>query len=207
MTDIELFSLQRVAVAAVPYPRTHDGDSETEGWTMTEIVSRARLFLGSYVLLFVLLAIRFQTGWLEVACGVIAATGLANMLWIVLHVSKRTQEEPIRVVEVADAGPDVAGYMATYLLPFLTVAEPTGRDIAAYAIFLLVTGLVYVRSEMTQVNPTLYILGRRVVAVTTDHGWSGHVVARSSVRSGDVIQVVPLNPAVRVQVSRKSTAQ
>ena len=36
---------------------------------MTEIVRRARLFLGSYVLLFVLLAIRFQTPWLEIVCG------------------------------------------------------------------------------------------------------------------------------------------
>lgn len=173
---------------------------------MTEIVRRARLFLGSYVLLFVLLAIRFQTTWLEIACGALAAIGLVDMLWIVFYISNRTEQDPIRIREVTDAGPAVAGYMATYLLPFLTVAEPTGRDIAAYAIFLVVTGLVYVRSEMTQVNPTLYILGRRVVALTTDHGWSGHVVARSSVRPGDIIQTVPLNAEVRVQVSRKFTA-
>jgi hypothetical protein len=47
---------------------------------MTEAMRRARLFLGSYVLLFVLLAIRFQTAWLEIACGVIAAVGFVDML-------------------------------------------------------------------------------------------------------------------------------
>jgi hypothetical protein len=174
---------------------------------MTESVRRARLFLGSYVLLFVLLAVRFQTAWLEIACGVIAAIGLLDMIWIVFWVSKRIGEDPIRLAQVTDAGPEVAGYMATYLLPFLTVAEPTTRDVVAYVIFLLVTGLVYVRSEMTQVNPTLYILGRRVLAVTTDGGWSGHVVVRSSVREGDVILAVPLNPVVRVEVSRKTATE
>jgi hypothetical protein len=38
---------------------------------MTEIARRARLFLGSYTLLFFLLALRFHTSWLESACGVL----------------------------------------------------------------------------------------------------------------------------------------
>lgn len=171
---------------------------------MTEAVRRARFFIGSYVLLFVLLAIRFQTTWLEVVCGVIAAYGLLDMIWIVFGVTRRTASEPLRLAGITDAGPEVSGYVATYLLPFLTVAEPTTRDVVAYAIFLLVIGLIYVRSEMTQINPTLYILGRRVVAVHTTHGWSGYVVVRSSVRPGDVIQAVPLNPDVRVQVNPKT---
>lgn len=173
---------------------------------MTQIVRRARLFLGSYVLLFVLLSLRFHTLWLENTCGVLAAWGLFDMIWIVFGVSKRTASEPIRLADVTDAGPEVAGYLATYLLPFLTVAEPNTRDVIAYALFLLVTGLVYVRSEMTQTNPTLYLLGRRVVRVTSDGGWSGHVVVKSSARPGDVIRVIPLNPEVRVEVSQNRAA-
>ena len=171
---------------------------------MTEGLRRARLFLGSYVLLFVLLAVRFQTVWLEIACGVLAGVGSSTWCGSCSGFSKRTSEDPIRVAQVIDAGPDVAGYMATYLLPFLTVSEPTIRDVVAYAIFLSVTGLVYVRLEMTQVNPTLYLLLRRVVGVTTDGGWSGHVIARSTVRAGDDILTVPLNSAVRAEVSRKT---
>lgn len=174
---------------------------------MTEIARRSRLFLGSYVLLFVLLAIRFQTRWLVIACIVLAALGLIDMLRIVFWVTRRkTEAEPIRVAQVTDAGSDVAGYLATYLLPFLTVAEPTTRDVIAYAIFLLVTGLVYVRSEMTQINPTLYILGKRVVAITTDKGWSGHLVATSPPHVGDVVLAAPLNRAVRVETAGPKAA-
>lgn len=81
---------------------------------------------------------------LEAVCGGIAALGFLDMAWIVFGVSRRTGADPLRLATVDDAGPEVAGYVATYLLPFLTVAEPDGRDIAAYAIFLAVTGLIYV---------------------------------------------------------------
>jgi hypothetical protein len=173
---------------------------------MTESLRRSRLFFGSYALLFLLLAIRFETLWLEVVCGGLAAAGFLDMLWIVFGVARRTSADPIRLAKVQDAGPEVAGYLATYLLPFLTVAQPTVRDIAAYTIFLMVTGLVYVRSEMTQVNPTLYILGRRVVRVTTDQGWSGHLVVRNRVQPGDALRVVALNPAVRIESDRRVRA-
>jgi hypothetical protein len=36
-----------------------------------------------------------------------------------------------------------AGYLASYLLPFLTVAEPSWRDLVAYGLFLAVTATVY----------------------------------------------------------------
>ena len=169
---------------------------------MSEHYRRARLFLGSYALLFVLLALRFTTPWLRYTCAALAVAGFVDMTWVVFRVSARTQAEPLRIAAVEDAGPEVAGYLATYLLPFLTVPEPSGRDLAAYIIFLLVTGLIYVRSEMTQINPTLYILGRRVVHIVSDGHWDGHVIVRSSVEPGTVLRTVPLNPAVRVEVKQ-----
>jgi len=104
---------------------------------------------------------------------------------------------------VSDAGSEVAGYLATYLLPFLTVAEPNTRDVIAYILFLLVTGLIYVRSEMTQINPTLYLLSRRVVRVTTTAGWSGYVITRTHPEPNQPIKTVTLNAEVRVEAPRK----
>lgn len=195
-------------VSPPPYARRGEAlpAAQRELVAMTEVVRRARLFLGSYVLLFVLLALRFHSLPLELTCGALAALGLGDMLWIVFGVSKRTAAEPVRVERVVDTGPEVAGYLATYLLPFLTVAEPTGRDVAAYGIFLVVTGIVYIRSEMAQINPTLYLLGCRVVRVGTDKGWNGHVVARSQVHPGQIIRVVPLNAQVRVEVKSRAEA-
>jgi len=170
---------------------------------MTEIVQRGRLYVGSYVGLFALLAIRFDTTWVRLVCVGLAALGAAFMLWIVFVVARRAGAEPIRVVEVEDAGSEISGYLATYLLPFLTVASPNVRDVVAYAIFLGIGGLIYVRSEMTQVNPTLYLLGRRVAKVSTKEGWRGYVIVKTHPETDEVIRVVSLNSAVRVEVRRR----
>lgn len=172
--------------------------------TVAETLRRSRLFIGSYAVLFLLLALRFRAPWLEAACAALALVGVADMVWIVYGITARTGAEPVTVAEVHDAGPEVAGYLATYLLPFLTVSEPSGRDITAYAIFLLVTGLIYVRSEMTQINPTLYLLRCRVISIRTSGGWSGHLVARDPVEPGMTVRTVPLNGAVRVEVRQEA---
>lgn len=170
---------------------------------MTEIFQRGRLFVGSYVGLFALLAIRFDTLWLQLTCIGLGVLGTIFMLWIVFVVARKSGAEPVRVTTVQDAGAEVSGYLATYLLPFLTVANPSVRDVIAYGIFLFIAGLIYIRSEMTQVNPTLYLLGRRVVKVATDGGWRGYVVVRSFPEPDDVVRVVSLNESVRVEVKRQ----
>jgi hypothetical protein len=60
-----------------------------------------------------------------------------------------------------DAGAEVSGYLAAYLVPFLVVVEPAPGDLVAYAIFLVVAGLIYVRSGLMQINPTVYLMNRR----------------------------------------------
>lgn len=65
-----------------------------------------------------------------------------------------------------DAGTDVSGYLAAYLLPFLTVAHPSTTDLVAYAIFVAVAGLVYVRTGLMQINPTVYLMSRKVLRAT-----------------------------------------
>ncbi len=79
---------------------------------MTEIVQRGRLYVGSYVGLFALPAIRFDTAWVRLACVALAVVGSGFMLWIVLVVARRSgAAAPIRVNDVVDAGAEVSGYL------------------------------------------------------------------------------------------------
>ncbi len=61
----------------------------------------------------------------------------------------------VEISEVKDEGGLASGFLASYLLPFLTIPEPSVPDIIAYGLFLLVAATIYVRSEMAQVNPTM----------------------------------------------------
>jgi len=148
------------------------------------MLGRPLLFLSSYAPLFALLAIRFEQRWLWISCTVIAVLGVVS-LWLLLRLDARSSPGPHTLASVKDAGGEAASYLATYLLPFLTVATPTVRDVLAYAGFLLVAATISLRSPVVQVNPLLYVLGYRVLSVTDDHGLQAYMVTRRRPPAGD----------------------
>jgi hypothetical protein len=103
---------------------------------------------------------------------------------------------------VGDHGSQVAGYLATYLLPLLVVPTPSLDDLVAYSLFLIVAGLVYVRSEMVEINPTLYVLGFRVLRVVSVEGFVGYAIVRSGLRAGDTLHAIHVDAGVLVEVPR-----
>jgi hypothetical protein len=134
------------------------------GSRMKDLDAKAWLwFLSSYAPLWVMLGLRFSSSGLRyglVALGIACFALVARLL--TRRAGERVSDTDITVT--GDAGSEVSGYLAAYLLPFLTVDRPDAYDLAAYAIFLWVAGLVYIRSGLMQINPTVYLLhGRRVL--------------------------------------------
>jgi hypothetical protein len=155
---------------------------------VADLLVEVSLFLCSYAPLFAILAIRFRTTWLEILCGSLAAIGFAAGVAVVVRYRGLAGQE-WRAARVEDRGYEVAGYLASYLLPFVTVTEPGVRDLVGYGIFLIIAGVVYIRSGMLQVNPTLYLLGWRVMEVTVGERWVGYALGRRSLRPGEPIHV------------------
>jgi len=123
-----------------------------------------QLFFGSYAPLFILLGLRFEGTALRIACfaiGVLCALDLGFIMWQV----GRSAPKKYRIERIEDRGSDVAGYLVTYLLPFLIVAQPSVWDLTAYALFIAIVGVIYVRSGLIYVNPLLYVVGYRLSSV------------------------------------------
>ena len=78
-----------------------------------------------------LLAIRFGPWWLVAGCAALAAVGFLGGV-AVLRRFRRVSRTGWPLTAVEDRGTEVAGYLASYLLPFLTVSEPSPRDLVAY---------------------------------------------------------------------------
>jgi hypothetical protein len=141
------------------------------------VLGKPLLFLSSYAPLFALLAIRFEPPWLWIFCVVLALLGVIS-LWLLLRLDARSSLGPHVLTRARDVGGEAALYLATYLLPFLTVATPTARDVLAYAGFLLVAAMINLRSAVAQVNPLLYLLGYRVLSVNDDRGLRTYMITR-----------------------------
>jgi uncharacterized membrane protein YqaE (UPF0057 family) len=161
---------------------------ERAGAGGSDLLVEVLLFLCSYAPLFLILAIRFRDPWLEAACGVLFLVGLGGGLAVVLRY-RAVSGQSWKATRVEDRGYEVAGYLASYLLPFVTVPQPGWRDLVGYAIFLAVAAAVYIRSGMLQVNPTLYLLGWRVFAVNLGPHWTGYALSRSGIAGGQTVEV------------------
>lgn len=109
-----------------------------------------------------MLGLRFDP--CELRVGLIAL-GLVCGAYVGFVITRGADERPsnITLTITGDAGADVSGYLAAYLLPFLTVADPSTTDLIAYVIFIAVAGLIYVRSGLMQINPTVYLMNRKVL--------------------------------------------
>jgi hypothetical protein len=156
------------------------------------VLVRARLLLSSYAALNLILFARLESSPLKVFCLALALIGLGDGL----RLSWLAQEKvavPRKVASVQDAGPEVAGYLATYLLPLLAAPSPTTGDLFGYGIYGLVVILVWLRSNMAHVNPTLYLLGWRVTQVTFVEEDQSYLIARHVPRPGDEIRVARLS--------------
>ena len=128
---------------------------------------KVRLFASSYAPLFAIAAIRLEGTRLRLTLLLVAIASAYSAVRLV-RVSAGITKRSIKIVEVRDQGAEVAAYVGTYLLPFLMVPQPTGRDLVAYACFVAVVGVVYVRSSLIAINPLLYILNYRLYSAVTE---------------------------------------
>ncbi|SCL66937.1 hypothetical protein GA0070608_3403 [Micromonospora peucetia] len=147
---------------------------------------RVLLFISSYSPLFALLAIRFDQTWLRLVCAGLACLGLASFV-LIFRLDGKKSKGAYRIVKVTDAGSQVAGYLASYLLPFLTVSTPSVKDIVAYSVFLGVVCAVYVQTSLLQINPVLYLFRWQVFEVEDSQGFRGFVISRNRILSNSDI--------------------
>lgn len=160
-------------------------------------------FLSSYAPLWLMLGLRFHPPLLRIGLFLVAIGGF---LYVGFILKRRERERPSNdlLTITGDGGADVSGYLAAYLLPFLTVAEPSASDLAAYAIFVIVAGLVYVRSGLMQINPTIYLFKHKVLRASIPVRGTIRevfVITRVDLRVANTLNAEPLGDCVYINHS------
>jgi hypothetical protein len=152
---------------------------------------RARLFVVSYAPLAAIFAARAAPHWLW--SGILAAVTIVGFVdgFRLVRGTARKSSHFVTVETVEDQGNAVSGYLATYLLPFLGTMPSSIGDGVAYGFYFATAFVVYAKSNLALVNPTLYVLGWRIYRATL-HGRSTLLVTRRLVRSGDSVTVTRL---------------
>lgn len=170
--------------------------------------ARIRLLLSSYVPLFFVGAVRFDDSWLRVALGILVVAGIWSLISLIRVSTRRVHPREATATRVRDLGSEVAAYVATYLLPLMTVAKPGLRDLVAYALVLAVIGVVFVNSDLVGINPLLSLFGYRVFQVSgvrkvaTGEEADTIVISRSRVVAGSTVKLADLAAGVALVISQ-----
>jgi len=122
----------------------------------------------------------------------LALTGLGAgaALWVVNSGHRRSPRN-MSFDTVSDKSGEVAGYLATYLLPFIQGPPATWQQAAGYFLYLVVAWAIFVSSDLGLVNPTLYVFGWRVVEVR-GQGGRALVVTNHPMQPGAVYRLSSL---------------
>lgn len=163
---------------------------------------RARLFVISYVPLLWIVALQHWPqgptswrSWLPVGSVILVSfVGIFDALHLTRSASS-VGALAVHIRNITDEGANAAAYLVTYLLPFVSVSLTDWNSWAAYGVFFVVLFVIFVRSSFGLVNPTMYLLGWRVVqADLVSDEWGGHT-RRATV----LVKEVPAPGSVRLR--------
>jgi len=156
-------------------------------------MARGRLFVVSYAPLALMFAARFLAAHRSALAIAFCAVGVWGLIdgWRLVRGASRRSKHFTTLEEFSDQGGAVSGYLATYLLPFLGNLPQHYGDWIAYGLYFATALVIYVKSDLALVNPTLYALGYRVGRGRVD-GRSTLVVSSGELCGGDSVQVSAL---------------
>ena len=129
---------------------------------------RILLFLTSYFPLFVIIMIRhyqqIEVFYVLIPVMVISSVALYRIFW---SLNKIAGMQISSKGKIENGGSYVLQYFLTYVIPFVTIEVLDWQSLATYGIIFFVIGVIYVKSDLIYLNPTLLLFGYKIYKVTT----------------------------------------
>lgn len=129
--------------------------------------SKLLMFFSSYTLLFLALAIKNYTLsviWLMLLISIVGVVATSLIL------KTKINPDSHRVEAVQVKNEQVLGYLATYILPFLSFNLEKANDQIALLIIFISIGILYIKADLLYINPILMLLGYNIYEVTFEDG-------------------------------------
>lgn len=134
---------------------------------MATPVVRFSLFLSSYAPASFILALRYASTDPGLAIRLVAlTTALSISAALAFRILSQGNEDQMTVITADQQREAFTSYLLGYLLPVILVDLSDTSAVTAVMVFLLILGIVFVRSNLVYLNPLLALAGYRLFAVT-----------------------------------------
>ena len=172
---------------------------------MPSILTRLLLFVSSYFplsLIFFALFIH-RRPWIAISILSIGTLGLVGLA-LYLRVASRLSAIRVQVTDFKQRDGDSMSYIVSYVIPFLAVPFNGFAEGVALSIFFIVLGLLYVNSNMIQINPMLNLGGYHTYEITLDDGTIHALITNRRISRGAVLSVIKAGDDILLEKSNDS---
>jgi len=104
---------------------------------------------------------------------------------------------PVKITERQEKEGDVMGYVASYVVPFVTLPLNGWQQISTLLIFIVLLGVIYVKSSMIRINPMLSLAGYSLYDVTFENDPDSYsLFTRRSIKRGETLHIVDVGRGI-----------
>ena len=126
------------------------------------------LFLVSYFPLFVIMSVLHYDYLIILYSAIIlSAVGFVGLVITIMTYNKISGSR-IQAKEIKSDGKVNFQYFLAYIIPFIAIDIDETRQLLAYSVLFVFIGILYVKTNLIYVNPTLIILGYNLFRFKTE---------------------------------------
>lgn len=165
---------------------------------MLTMLARTLLFFSAFAPLFAIWALRAWSvvSWVFLA---LALVGIAGTV-VIVRLARVDEGDSSEILTIESRDADVAAYVVTYLVPFVTTSARTWQDWLAMIAFVAVLFVLYTSSELLAVNPLLALRGLRLYKADATPQGRIWLLGPTGLRSHDALRIAPVYGGVHMVV-------
>jgi len=169
---------------------------------------RVSLFLGAYAPLVFLFGIRLlaKAHPMKAYFCFGVSVLMAVALWLMFIVT-RAQPQDYKAEDASSGAEELAGFIATYLLPFIMVGDVSDLDLLAYSLYFVIVAIVCLRGGFLHLNPLLALFGFSIYTINTLRGRRLLVLSRDAIERGDTFEGRELCTDIIISTNNRSARE
>ena len=141
-----------------------------------------------------------RTTWLSALIAGIFFLADSLLFWRLSAIKRRARVK-VTLLTVQNNDSELMSYIAAYILPFIGFSSGDIRQSLAQVVFFLCVGWIYVRANLTHINPVLSLAGLHISEVTTAGGEQLKLLSYyPRLRPGKELMVVESGDGIALEV-------
>jgi len=113
-------------------------------------------------------------------------------------ISKDAKKLPMTISKIENINYENLTFLATYIIPLVVIPLDTRKEKIVFIILLFFIGLIFVRTNIFYMNPSLAILGFAIYRVNDTSGkyMASVIIIHGALNAEDIVKCLPLGDNV-----------